>query len=149
MTHNDEFIGQLESYLDEYEGSTPLPEEVRDAIRAELPSTQQRPPWWPARRLPHMNTIAKIALTAAAIVTVALLGVSYFAGRKRRRPRTGAEPDKLFLTVSRSPFGRLRGASRRARILPRDPFRAPLDVQCSGWLGGQYPCRVCDVPRTF
>ena len=53
MTHNDEFIGQLESYLDEYEGSTPLPEDVRDAIRAELPLTRQRPPWWPARRLPR------------------------------------------------------------------------------------------------
>ena len=37
MTRNDDFIGQLEGYLDEYEGSTPLPDEVRDAIRAELP----------------------------------------------------------------------------------------------------------------
>ena len=52
MTRDDDFIGQLEGYLDQYEGSTPLPDEVRDAIRAELPSTQQRPAWWPAGRCP-------------------------------------------------------------------------------------------------
>ena len=26
MTRNDDFIGQLEGYLEDYEGSTPLPE---------------------------------------------------------------------------------------------------------------------------
>lgn len=78
MTRTDEFIGQLEGYLDDYEGSTPLPEAVRDAIRAELPSTQQRPAWWPARRTPEMNNMAKLGLAAAAVVVAALLGYSYF-----------------------------------------------------------------------
>jgi len=41
MTREDDFIGQLERYLDEYEGHTPLPDAVRDAIRAELPKTKQ------------------------------------------------------------------------------------------------------------
>ena len=59
MTRDDDFIGQLEGYLDEYEGSTPLPDEVRDAIRAQLPSTQQRPAWWPAWRFPEMNSCAE------------------------------------------------------------------------------------------
>ncbi len=68
MTRDDDFIGQLEGYLDEYEGSTPLPDEVRDAIRAQLPSTQQRPAWWPARRFPEMNSFAKFGLAAAAVV---------------------------------------------------------------------------------
>ena len=77
MTHNDEFIGQLESYLDEYEGSTPLPEDVRDAIRAELPLTRQRPAWWPARRRPNMNNTAKLSLAAAAVVVAALLGFRF------------------------------------------------------------------------
>ena len=44
MTREDQFIGQLERYLDEYEGITPLPEAVRDAIRAELPKTKQAGP---------------------------------------------------------------------------------------------------------
>ena len=77
MTRNDDFIGHLEGYLDEYEGSTPLPHEVRDAIRAQLPSTTQRAAWWPARRFPEMNNTAKLALAAAAVVVVALLGVNY------------------------------------------------------------------------
>ena len=79
MTHNDEFIGLLESYLDEHEGSTPLPEGVRDVIRAELPMTRQRPPWWPARRFPEMNSMAKLAVAAAAVVVAALLGFNYVA----------------------------------------------------------------------
>ena len=77
MTRDDDFIGQLEGYLDEYEGSTPLPDEVRDAIRAELPSTQQRPAWWPAWRFPEMNSFAKFGLAAAAVVIAALLGFNY------------------------------------------------------------------------
>ena len=77
MTRNDDFIGQLEGYLEEYEGSTPLPDDVRDAIRAELPSTHQRPAWWPARRFPEMNNMAKLGLAAAAVVVAALLGYNY------------------------------------------------------------------------
>jgi hypothetical protein len=77
MTRTDEFIGQLEGYLDDYEGSTPLPEPVRDAIRAELPSTRQRPAWWPTRRFPEMNNMAKLGVAAAALVAAALLGYTY------------------------------------------------------------------------
>ena len=77
MTRTDDFIGQLEGYLDEYEGSTPLPEDVRDAIRAELPSTHQRPTWWPARRFPEMNNMMKLGLAAAGVVVAALLGYNY------------------------------------------------------------------------
>ncbi len=77
MTRNDDFIGQLESYLDDYQGNTPLPDDVRDAIRAELPSTHQRPAWWPARRSPEMNNAMKLGLAAAAVVVAALLGYNY------------------------------------------------------------------------
>ncbi|MEO7294741.1 MAG: hypothetical protein ABIZ57_01255, partial [Candidatus Limnocylindria bacterium] len=77
MTRQDEFTAQLEDYLDEYEGSTPLPEDVRNAIRAQLPSIHQRPAWWPARRFPEMNNTAKLALAAAAVVVAALVGIRY------------------------------------------------------------------------
>lgn len=77
MTRSDEFIGQLESYLEDYEGSTPLPEAVRDAIRAELPLTRQRPAWWPARRFPEMSSFAKLGVAAAVAVVAALLGFNY------------------------------------------------------------------------
>lgn len=77
MTRNDDFIDHLEGYLDEFEGSTPLPDEVRDAIRAQLPSIQQRPAWWPAWRFPEMNTTTKIAVAAAAVVVVAIFGFGF------------------------------------------------------------------------
>jgi hypothetical protein len=77
MTRNDDFIGQLEGYLDEFEGSTPLPSEVRDAIRARLHSTQQRPAWWPAWRFSQRPSIAKLGLAAAAVAVAALLGFNY------------------------------------------------------------------------
>ena len=93
MTHNDEFIGQLESYLDEYDGSTPLPEDVRDAIRAELPLTRQRPAWWPARRFPEMNNMAKLAFAAAAVVVAALLGFNYFVARNVGGPTLSETPE--------------------------------------------------------
>ena len=80
MTQNDDFIDRLEGYLEEYEGSTPLPNEVRDAIRAQLPSTHQRPAWLPARRFPSMNTMMKLSLAAAAVIVAALLGYNYLVG---------------------------------------------------------------------
>ena len=36
MTRDDTFVEQLENYLDEYEGLTPLPDLVRDDVRAAL-----------------------------------------------------------------------------------------------------------------
>jgi hypothetical protein len=96
MTRTDEFIGQLESYLDEYEGNTPLPEDVRDAIRAELPSTRQRPAWWPVRRSIEMSTFAKFGLAAAAVVVVALLGIRFLipgAGVGGPDPTPTPEPE--------------------------------------------------------
>ena len=75
MTRDNDFIGQLEGYLDEYEGNTPLPSGVRDAIRAELPSTRQgAAPWGPTRYIPVSNNV-KLGLVAAAVVALAIIGV--------------------------------------------------------------------------
>ncbi len=79
MTRDDDFIGRLEGYLEDYEGSTPLPQAVRAAVRAELPSTHQRPGWWPARG-PVMSSFAKIGIAAAAVGVAALVGFNYFIG---------------------------------------------------------------------
>ena len=77
MTRDDDFIAHLEGYLEEYEGSTPLPNEVREAVRAQLPSIHQRPAWWPGWRFPEMNNTAKLALAAAAVVVAAFLGIRF------------------------------------------------------------------------
>ena len=92
MTATDDFIRQLEGYLDDYEGSTPLSEGVRDAIRAELPTIHQRPAWLPARRFPDMNTYAKLALAAAFVTLAVALGYAYLAGPNIGGPEESTAP---------------------------------------------------------
>lgn len=84
MTRDDAFIGLLEGYLDDYEGSTPLPESVRDAVREQIVTTKQiRPLPGPMRYLSMINLPAPArygAVTALAIGVV-LLGVYTLAPR--------------------------------------------------------------------
>lgn len=82
MTRSDDFIRQLEGYLDEYEGLTPLPEVVRDATRAELPKTKQIGSLpGPIRYLSmslSMPAPARYGLVAVVVVTAAILGAAFF-----------------------------------------------------------------------
>jgi hypothetical protein len=82
MTRDDDFIGQLEGYLDEYEGMTPLPEPIRDAVRAQLPTTRQI--GWlgrPMRRFTFMNNnMVRFGLAAAAIVIAVFVGMRFLPG---------------------------------------------------------------------
>jgi len=89
MTRESDFIAQLEDYLDEYEGSTPAPDEVRAVIRAGLPSIQQRPAAWPTRRLSPMNNTLKFAVAAAVVAMAALLGFNYLVAPNVGGPGLG------------------------------------------------------------
>jgi hypothetical protein len=80
MTRDTDLIGLIEGYLDDFEGHTPLPDATRDAIRARLPSTMQRPAWWPGWRFLGMNTAIKYVLGAAAAVLVAIVGLTVLNG---------------------------------------------------------------------
>jgi hypothetical protein len=82
MTRDDDFIGQLEGYLDDYEGMTPLPAAVRDAIRAELPMTKQLGRFGgPMRRFPVMNNnMVRFGLAAAGIVLAVIVGIRFLPG---------------------------------------------------------------------
>ncbi len=82
MTREDDFIGQLEGYLDEYQGMTPLPEAVRDAVRAQLPMTKQLGRFGgPMRRFDFMNNnIVRFGLAAAAIALVLIVGIQFLPG---------------------------------------------------------------------
>lgn len=80
MTHDERFIGHLEDYLDEYEGNTPLPDAIREAIRAELPRTKQvaRP-----GRLSRYTTMkrnssgsVRYGLAAAAVLAAVVFGAA-------------------------------------------------------------------------
>ena len=79
MSHNDDFIGQLEDYLHEFDGATPLPDRVRDAVHAELPRTRQVSRPGPVRMfkmLSNASSGARLGLVAAAFVVVVVLGAA-------------------------------------------------------------------------
>ena len=64
----------VRSWLEQ--GVTALPDRVLDNVLDQLPATPQRRSWWPARRLHHMNGALKLAIAAAAIVVVAVVGIN-------------------------------------------------------------------------
>jgi hypothetical protein len=71
MTSSRDTERLIRAFLDE--GVTALPERFYDAIRSDIDRTQQRVvigPW----RTPDMNTFAKFAMAAAAVLVVALVG---------------------------------------------------------------------------
>ena len=137
MTRNDDFIGQLEGYLDEYEGSTPLPYEVRDSIRAQLPSIQQRPAWWPARRFPEMNNVMKMSLAAAAMVVAAFIGYNYLVAPNIGGPSLGDPTPSP--TPTPMPIPALNGqhplSAGRYQADPALPMDVVIEVP-EGWSAG-------------
>src|SRR5262245_48673631 len=83
MRENDAFIGQVENYLVEFDGETPLPRRVADAIHAELPRTRQvQPHPGSMRMLPMMSTLlsrAPLGIAAAVIILAVVVGASYMS----------------------------------------------------------------------
>ena len=69
----------VRSWLDE--GVTALPDRVLDAVLDQVPATRQRRSWWPAWRFDDMNSLAKFAIVAAAVVVVAVVGYNFLPGR--------------------------------------------------------------------
>jgi len=79
MTQTDPFLERLETYLDEYEGLTPLPGGIRDGVRAALPSTKQvRPDTGLSRFQTIMNGNARYAAAAAIIALAAIIGFGVY-----------------------------------------------------------------------
>jgi hypothetical protein len=64
----------VRSWLEE--GRTALPDRVLDAVLDQLPTTSQRRAWWPARRFQQMNVLAKFAVAAAAVMALAVVGLT-------------------------------------------------------------------------
>lgn len=130
MTRDDDFIVQLEGYLDEYEGSTPLSDDVRDAIRAQLPLTQQRPAWWPGWRLPEMNRALTFALAAAAVMVIAFLGIRFLGpGSNVGGPEATPSPTPIAQSF---PNGGPNLAPGRYAVDDPFPVRITFDVP-EGW----------------
>jgi hypothetical protein len=65
----------------EAEAPDRAPARLIDASRERIRTTRQRPAWWPARRTTDMNSFAKLAMAAAAVVVVALVGYNLLPTR--------------------------------------------------------------------
>jgi len=94
MTRTDDFVQQLERYLDEYDGMTPLPVDVRDAVRAALPSTKQTRPTRGLMRYLNVKrpTAVSYGLVAVAVVAVVALGASALLNNQVVGPAPSASP---------------------------------------------------------
>ncbi len=80
MTKRSDFISELEDYLVDFDGETPLPERVRDALDAELPMTRQVRPRSGRWKGPNMSSttpkFAQWGLVAAGLVVAVGLGAA-------------------------------------------------------------------------
>jgi len=142
MTGNDGFIGRLESYLDEYEGVTPLPDAVRDAIRAELPSTKQT---GPARGLSGIQTMTlqipapvRYGMAAAAIAAAVLIGVNVFSqggtgGPSATPTATPAQSASGPMSLVDSPTPDTLPAGDYFIDLPAYPARIDFELPAGWW----------------
>ena len=65
------------------------PDDVLEASRDRIRSTRQRRPWWPAWRLMDMNNGLRIAIAAAAVLVVAVIGYQLLPGNTGS---VGAQP---------------------------------------------------------
>ena len=95
MTREELFVGQLESYLDDFEGITPLPDAVRHAVRAELPKTRQIGSRWDPTRFFNMTLNihpARYGLVAAVVMAAAVIGIVFFQGSSSGGPDATPTP---------------------------------------------------------
>jgi hypothetical protein len=72
MSTDRETTRIVRSWLEE--GVTALPDRVLDLVLDQVPATPQRRSWWPSWRFTQMNDTLKLALGAAAVLVVALVG---------------------------------------------------------------------------
>jgi hypothetical protein len=128
MNRDDDFIAQLEDYLDTHEGDTPLPDRVRDAVHACLPGTRQaRPARGPGRMLDMTSgrsTPVRLGAIAAVLVAAVALG-AVFATTRDRLPAVGSADATLSPSPSvastPSPAASLPTALVNARMAPCGP----------------------------
>ena len=130
MTRDPDLIGLIEGYLDDFEGHTPLPDATRDAIRARLPSTSQRPAGWPGWRSLDMNTTTRYALGAAAAVLVAIIGFTVV---------NGASGDFGSADPTVSPEPSVSALSGQAQLAPgRYSARSGISLQVTASVPGNW-----------
>jgi len=117
---------------------TALPDRVLDTVLDQVSATPQRRSSWPARRFAQMNTYPKLAIAAAAIVVVAVVGYNLLP----TRGGVGAPsaPPSATPSVSPSPVAPLpSGSMASGTYLISDPTLTLVPYSLTvpaGWTGG-------------
>jgi hypothetical protein len=110
MRENDAFIGQVEDYLVEFDGDTPLPGRVMDAIHAELPRTRQAKAGPGFMRMPAMlstrSSRASLGIAAAVVILAVVVGAT-FMNRSKEQSAVGAPAASASTGPAASPEVRL------------------------------------------
>ena len=76
----------------EAEAPDRAPGRLIDAARERIRSTRQRRPWWPARRASDMNSYAKWAIAAAAVLVIGIVGYNLLPSRGGTASQAAASP---------------------------------------------------------
>ena len=139
MSTDREVTRVVRSWLDE--GVTVLPDRVLDSVLAQVPATRQRRPWWPTWRFAQMNTYARLAIAAAAVLVVAVVGYNLLPGRQgvggpgvspSQTPTATAYPLPMNDTAELAP----------GTYVTHDPFpvrlAATVPAGWHGWIAGPY-----------
>jgi hypothetical protein len=96
MSTDRETTRIVRSWLEE--GVTALPDRVLDTVLDQVPATPQRRSWWPSRRFSEMNNVTRLAIGAAAVLAVAVLGYNLlprsqgFGGQPTPSPTIAPSP---------------------------------------------------------
>ena len=139
MSSDPETTRVVRSWLED--GVTVLPDRVLDTVLDQLPATPQRRAPWPARRSPDMNTLTKLALAAAAVVAVALVGLNLLD--EAGRPAVGAASPAPSASPSPSPSPHPTPGSTPA------PTPSPLPADGRPVSAGQYYVPVTTTLRAM
>ena len=125
----------VRSWLEE--GATALPDRVLDAVLDQVPATPQRRSWRTAGRHTAMNNTLKIALSAAAVVVVAVVGFNLLprssgAGGVATSP-SAAAPSAAAPSIAPA-LGRMDPGRYRIADKGRTPVPFTFTVP-AGWTG--------------
>ena len=135
----------VRSWLED--GADRLPERVLDSVLDAVPSTPQRRPWWPPRRLFEMTSRMQIAAVAIAIIAVAFVGWRLLpapSGVAGPSPIASPSASPSPATPSSSPSTIPIGSTDVRVFQPGtyqvpDPFFAPLTMTfASPWTGNTF-----------
>lgn len=117
------------------EGSTELSDRVLDGVLREFPTTPQDWPFWSQRGHSLMNTFAKFAVTAAAVVVLTVVGVNLLSpsGGLGRPPPPVSPPPSPTPTGQTSP----------------SPFPSDVNFGPGDYRIGRHSVTVDGVPFSF